>query len=214
MNCCVIGIGQFGYSVALQLIENGHDVCAIDKDIAVISEIQDKVSYTMCLEIKDEKSLELIGINTFDSVIIAIENRFENIVVIAGLIKKYYDIHLLICRASFEEQKIVLQMIGVQYIILPEKESAVQLVDRISVGFGYFYRVADNFSVTYILAKKSWVGLYCKDVKEKYKNMVFLGKKNHMNEIELINDYDVIVGDEILLCAGCNQYLINKIQSN
>jgi trk system potassium uptake protein TrkA len=211
MNCCVIGIGQFGYSVALQLIENGHEVCVIDKDIAIITEIQDKVSYAMCMEIKDEKSLELINIDKFDSVIIAIENKFESIVIIAGLIKKYYSIPLLICRASFEEQKIILQMIGVQYIILPERESAIQLVDRISIGFGYFYRVSENYSVTYMLPKKSWVGLTIEELQNRFKSITFLGKKNNFNQIEVCYGQDIIIGDEILLCAGFNDDLINKL---
>ena len=215
MNCCVIGIGQFGYAVTMQLVETGHDVCVIDKDIAIINEIQDKVAFAMCLDMKDEKSLELIDVDKFDTVIIAIESRFEDIVVIAGLIKKYYKVSLLICRASCQEQKIILQMIGVQYIILPEKESAIQLVDRISIGYGYFYRVAENYSVTYILPKKSWVGLYYKEIVEKYKNIVFLGKKNNMNNsIDHIDEYDIITGDEVLLCAGYNHNLISKIQTN
>jgi trk system potassium uptake protein TrkA len=208
MNCCIIGIGQFGYAAAIQLIENGNQVCAVDKDITIISNIQDKVSYAVCLDIKDEKSLSMIGIDTFDAIILAMGQNFEQLVIIAGLIKKNFNVPLIICRANNDQQKTILDMIGVEYIILPEKESALQLVDRISVGFGYFYRIAENYSLTYVHCKKSWIGLTIEEIREKYPKVLLLGKKNQSN-IEEINDYDVLHGNEIIMFSGENQNLLS-----
>ncbi len=40
----VIGLGDFGMSVATSLAENGSEVIAIDNDMEVIEEIKDKVT--------------------------------------------------------------------------------------------------------------------------------------------------------------------------
>jgi trk system potassium uptake protein TrkA len=207
MNCCIIGIGQFGYAAALQLIENGNQVCVIDKNISIISNIQDKVSYALCLEVTDEQSLSMIDINTFDVIILAMGQNFEQLVIMAGLLKKKFAVPLIICRANNDQQKTILHMIGIEYIILPEKESALQLIDRISVGYGYFNRIADNYSLNYIHCKKAWVDLTIGEIKEKYSHVYLLGKKSQ-SEIEIIEDSYICQGNEILIFCGENKYLI------
>ncbi len=208
MNCCIIGIGQFGHAAALQLIENGNQVCVIDKNISIISNIQDKVSYSFCLEILDEQSLSMVEINTFDVIILTMGHNFEQLVIIAGLLKKKFLVPLIICRANNDQQKTILHMIGIEYVILPEKESALQLVDRISIGYGYFNRIADNYSLNYIHCKKSWVGLSFIEIKKKYANIFLLGKKVE-SEIEAVLDYDICEGNELLVFCGENRYLLD-----
>jgi trk system potassium uptake protein TrkA len=207
MNCCIIGIGQFGHAAALQLIENGNQVCVIDKNISIISNIQDRVSYALCLEVIDEQSLSMIDINTFDVIILAMGQNFEQLVIIAGLLKKKFSVPLIICRANNDQQKTILHMIGIEYIILPEKESALQLIDRISIGYGYFNRIADNYSLNYIHCKKSWVGLTISEIKEKYENIFLLGKKIQ-SEIIPLEDYYLCEGNEILIFCGENRFLL------
>lgn len=206
MNCCIIGIGQFGYEAALQLIENGNQVYAVDKDINIINQIQDRVSYAVCIEIKDEKSLSLIGIDTFDTIILAMGENFEQLVIIAGLLKKNFDVPLIICRANNDQQKTILHMIGIEYIILPEKESALQLVDRISIGFGYFYRIAQNYSLTYMHCKKNWIGSTIEELQDKFSKTSILGKKNQ-SDIQLIDKNYVLTGNEIIVISGYNKDL-------
>lgn len=207
MNCCIIGIGQFGHAAALQLIENGNQVCVIDKNISIISNIQDKVSYALCLEVIDEQSLTMIDIDTFDIIILSMGQNFEELVIIAGLLKKKFSIPLIICRANNVQQKTILHMIGIEYVILPEKESALQLVDRISIGYGYFNRIADNYSLNYIHCKKSWTDLTIGEIKRKYQNVYLLGKKTQ-SEIETITDYYICEGNEILIFCGENKFLL------
>lgn len=208
MNCCIIGIGQFGYAAALQLIENGNQVCVIDKNISIISNIQDKVSYAICLDVMDEQSLAMIDINTFDVIILAMGNNFEQLVIIAGLLRKKFSIPLIICRANNDQQKIILHMIGIEYIVLPEKESALQLIDRISVGYGYFNRIADNYSLNYIHCKKSWINMTIEEIKNRHPDIYLLGKKTQ-SEIEKLEDYYICEGNEILIFCGENKYLID-----
>jgi trk system potassium uptake protein TrkA len=206
MNCCIIGIGQFGHAAALKLIENGNQVCVVDKDINIISSIQDKVSYAVCLEVIDEKSLAMIGVNTFNVIILAMGQCFEELIILAGLLKKKFNVPLIICRANNDQQKTILHMVGIDYIVLPEKESALQLVDRISVDYGYFHRIADNYSLNYVHCKKSWIGLSILDLKMKYHQINFLGKKAQ-SDIEEVSDNYICEGNEILIWSGYNEFL-------
>jgi trk system potassium uptake protein TrkA len=209
MNCCIIGVGLFGYTAALKLIENGMKVCAVDKDISVISDIQDKVSYAVCLEVIDENSLKSISVETFDVIILAMGQNFEELVIIAGLLKKQFHVPTIICRASTDQQKTILNMIGIEYVILPEKESALELVDKISIGYGYFHRITDNYSLTYVSPKKSWIGMTLRELKEKYnQSIIILGKKVDQ-DIEEVNVFDEIVGTELFLIGGSNEKLLH-----
>lgn len=208
MNCCIIGIGLFGYTAALQLVENGMKVCAVDKDISVISDIQDKVSYAVCLEVIDENSLKSISADTFDVIILAMGQNFEELVIIAGLLKKQFAVPTIICRASTDQQKTILNMIGIEYVLLPEKESALELVDKISIGYGYFHRITQNYSLTYVSAKKSWIGMTIEDLKEKYNQTITILGKKVEEEIQPVRQFDKIIGTELFLIAGLNIKLL------
>jgi trk system potassium uptake protein TrkA len=207
MNCCVIGIGQFGLAAAVGLLENNNHVCVVDKDISIISNIQDKFSYAICMDVVDEQSLQSIGIDTYDVVIIAMGQSFEELVIIAGILKKKFSIPMIICRANNDQQKIILQMIGIDFIILPEKESALNLVDKISVGYGYFHRIADNYSITYLRCKKNWIGKTKEEIEKKHPEIVFLGIKVQ-SEIEMLENTYFFSGTELLVLSGLNSYLI------
>lgn len=213
MNCCIIGVGLFGYTAALQLTQNGMKVCAVDKDISIISDIQDKVSYAVCLEVIDEHSLKSISADTFDIIILAMGQNFEELVIIAGLLKKKFDIPTIICRASTDQQKTILNMIGIEYVILPEKESALELIDKITIGYGYFHRITSNYSVTYVSGKKAWIGLSIQELEEKYNHEITVLGKKIENEIERLSPFEEIVGNELFLIAGENTLLLQITKS-
>ena len=60
MDCCVIGIGTFGFNVAKTLVEAGNKVLAIDSDISAIRSIKDIATNSICLKVFDFSRLLLL----------------------------------------------------------------------------------------------------------------------------------------------------------
>ena len=58
MKFIVIGLGQFGSSLAIRLAQYGHEVIGVDKNMRKVEEIKDKISYSICLDSKEPSTLE------------------------------------------------------------------------------------------------------------------------------------------------------------
>lgn len=132
MKFCVIGLGKFGYSVAITLANNGMEVIAIDSDMSIVTSLKDKVTHAICMRVTDEASLKSVGIEHVDTVIISIGDDFAQAVLTTVLCKKKLGIEHVITRTTTELKKEVLQLIGADQIIMPEQEIGIRLANALS----------------------------------------------------------------------------------
>ena len=57
----VLGIGQFGFQVAITLTQKGFEVLAIDSDEEIVEEVKDLVSQSIIVDSTDEKAMRSIN---------------------------------------------------------------------------------------------------------------------------------------------------------
>lgn len=207
MNCCVIGLGTFGYSLAITLEKQGIQVLAIDSDMEAIKNIQDKVSHALCLHVYDEESLRAAGIGDVDTVTVAMGKHFEESILITALLKKHFNIPMIVCRSISAVHKEILELIGADLVILPEQEAGIKLADKLSAKYSNFIRITQEYSLTHIHAMKKWVGKTLEDIDLEGKYEIrLLGKRIRENIKPLSLQYEVHA-DDIFLCAGLNENL-------
>jgi len=125
----VVGLGFFGRELAIDLTENGGEVIAVDKDMELVEEIQDKVAYAMRMDATDLKSLRTLDIRHIDVGTVCIGENFEaNLLTAMHLkelgIKKVYG------RASSHTHVKILEAVGVD-ILSPELDAAKQWAFRL-----------------------------------------------------------------------------------
>ena len=73
----VIGLGQFGYSLAKTLIEKGQDVLVIDRNQERVQEVISELPNAVAADATDEKAMLRIGINECDCAIISSGTNLE-----------------------------------------------------------------------------------------------------------------------------------------
>ena len=73
----VIGLGQFGMTVALTLAEANCDVLAIDDKDDNVQDIAEKVSYAVKADVRDPGILESFGVQNVDVAVIAVAENME-----------------------------------------------------------------------------------------------------------------------------------------
>ena len=132
MKFCVIGLGKFGYSVAVTLAEQGMEVIAIDSDMAIVTNIRDKVTHAICMHVTDEASLKSIGLEHVHTVIISIGDDFAQAVLTTVLCKKKLGMRACHYTNNHRIKKEVLQLIGANQIIMPEQEIGIRLANALS----------------------------------------------------------------------------------
>lgn len=125
-NYAVIGIGQFGSSVCETLAEAHQDVLAIDRNEEVVNEYANLVTRAVIADCQDEEAMRELDIGSFDNVYISVGNIQASIM--ATLIVKELGARNIICKAENENHARVLEKIGADYVVRPERDMARRMV--------------------------------------------------------------------------------------
>ncbi|MFR2214224.1 MAG: NAD-binding protein [Ruminococcus sp.] len=73
----VIGLGQFGMTLAKELANADYDVLAIDDKDENIQEIADTVTYAVRADVREPGILKSLGVQNVDVAIIAVAENME-----------------------------------------------------------------------------------------------------------------------------------------
>lgn len=202
MKFCIIGVGRFGYHVAVTLADNGMEVLAVDSNEAIIASIRDKVSQAVCMRVTDEEALRSIGAEDMDTVIVAMGENFAQSILVTALLKHRLNIKNVITRSISEIHREILQLIGADQVILPEREEGRRLADSLSLPFPVLYRLGSDYCVSEYKAPEKFVQKNLKSLSlQAHYNVVCLGKRVGEN-VELIEENEPIQADDILIIAG------------
>jgi trk system potassium uptake protein TrkA len=141
MKFIIIGLGNFGASLAQKLTELGNEVIGIDISMTKVDAYKEKITYTICMDATDEFTVAGLPLNETDVVLVAIgENQGANIMTTALL--KNLSVKRLISRAINPLHEKVLQAIGVNEIVHPEEETAERWTKKLSLS-----NVVDSFEL-------------------------------------------------------------------
>ncbi|MCC5920582.1 MAG: TrkA family potassium uptake protein [Cyclobacteriaceae bacterium] len=116
----VIGLGQFGYSIAKTLSERGAEVLAIDRDLNKVEAIKEDVAYAVSIDSTDMKVLKAHNITEMDGVVVAIGEDFESLLLTTVVLLEL-DVKRIIARAANSQQRMILKKMGVSEILAPEE---------------------------------------------------------------------------------------------
>lgn len=116
----VIGMGRFGFSIVEQLIELKKHVLAIDnEEIKLVR--PSRITNTAIVDAADLEGLKALGIDKFNTIIVAAS---ENIEIVATLIE--LGVKNIIAKAKSLSHERVLKQIGVDVIVKPEVEAGIR----------------------------------------------------------------------------------------
>lgn len=121
-NICVIGCGRFGSAIVDELIQQDKSVMIIDQNDKTMAKYQSQsLVTTFILDASDINTLQSIGIDEIETVIVATPDNIEIVAVLLEL-----NIEHIIARASSSRHARVLKQIGVDMIVRPEIETGIR----------------------------------------------------------------------------------------
>ena len=125
----IIGLGQFGMSLARTLFDKGFQVIAVDMDQKLVNEASNFATDAICLNTIDEISLSKLSPKDRDIIICAIGAREPSILTVAIL--KQMGCDNIIARASETIHARILKAIGAKLVINPEYEYGKKFANKI-----------------------------------------------------------------------------------
>jgi len=204
MKFCVIGLGRFGTQVVKTLHENGVEVLAIDQLESNITSIKNYTAQAICMTVNDEATLEAIGIDQMDIVIIAIGEDFAQSILLAAILKNRKAKYKIIARATGSVQKNIFTLIGVDQVMCPEEETAIDLADKLSYPFTNLARLNPDVSVALINSPTEFIGKSMQEINlfDRYQINCFAIQQG--TTITTVNEEYIITTDDKLIVAGDN----------
>ncbi|MBQ6815354.1 MAG: TrkA family potassium uptake protein [Lachnospiraceae bacterium] len=154
----VIGLGKFGVSVALNYSKRGGNVLAIDKDEIRVQEIADVVTSAVRVDMTDSEAVANLGLDKMDAVVVAIADSLEASVM-ATILAKEQGVPYIIVKAKNQMHASVLEKVGADKIIFPEKEMGMRIARNLSANaMEDVIEIGDDYSIVEAAVPRKWIG--------------------------------------------------------
>lgn len=204
----VLGLGRFGASVAVHLAETGAEVLVVDKDEACVHDLADLVTYAVQGDISDPDTLKSLGIGNLDAAVIAIAGNIEASVM-ATILAKESGVPYVIAKAQNEMHGKILEKVGADNVIFPEKEMGARIARNLTVGnFIDLFELSSKVSMVEMIVKPEWEGKTLKelDLRSRYGVNVVAAKRGGNLDVSPTPD-EALTPNMHLLLTGYNHDL-------
>lgn len=197
----VFGLGEFGRSVALELMNAGADVMVLDVDEDRVSDMADDVTLAMQIDATEERSYEELGLSNMDGVVIAMTGCLDACIM-AILEAKDAGVPFILAKSQNKTQALIFEKIGADKIVSPEHDGGVRVARNIMAGnFLDFIELSNTLRMVEITIRPEWVGKTLKELSLRQKekiNVVALRKSGEMTT-EIDPDVPLCEGDTMLI---------------
>ena len=203
----VLGLGSFGTSVARTLMEMGMEVLAADRRKDLVAAVAPDVTYAVQVDVTNEKALCSIGLERMDGAIIAIGENLEASVMATILVKEM-GVPFVVAKAETEMQKNILEKVGADKVVFPEKEMGIRLGRNIAGNFLDNFNLSPEVSMLEIPVKEEWIGKTLKelDFRNRYHlNIVAFRRFEELDSFP--HPDDILQEGDIILAMGNNKDL-------
>lgn len=154
----VVGLGRFGVGLANTLLDMGYDVLALDIDEDRVQAVASQVSRAIHADATDEAVLRGLGIDKFDVAIVSMGSDIEHSVLTTILLRKL-GVPLIVARADNELHGTILDKIGADKVIYPERDMGVRVAHGLMLTNVLDYMAVDpSYGVAKLATPSSFVG--------------------------------------------------------
>ena len=154
----VVGLGRFGGEVARQLCAQGCEVLAMDVNNELVQQLSSEVTHAVVADAQDKEVLKALGIRDFDCAVIAIGDNLAASV-LATMNMKELGVPYVVCKAYDEVHRRVLEKLGADRVLIPEKEIGARLARSLaSANVLDYIELSEDYGIAEVPLPKSWKG--------------------------------------------------------
>lgn len=127
----IIGLGQFGMSLARTLSEKGAEVLAVDISQSLVEEAATFVEEAVRIDATDEAELARLEPRKRDSAVCAIGDDSKEASIICTALLRQMGAPIVISRANDTMHQRILQLVGAHQVVNPEQEFGKRFANRL-----------------------------------------------------------------------------------
>ena len=160
----IVGLGNFGSSVAEALYRDGQDVIALDIDEAAVDRMAPHCSRAAVGDGRDTETLRRIGADEADAAVISTGDDITS-TLLTTLSLKDLGVEEIYVKVISHDHARVMERLEVTETVFPERDSGVDLANRISDRGVVNYVRMSGVSIQEMVVRDDWVGTSLRDLK-------------------------------------------------
>lgn len=154
----VIGLGRFGTSLALRLMDLGNEVMVVDTNEETINHIAPSVTEAKIGDCMDEELLSSLGVDGFDYCFVCIGQQFQASLEIVSQLKEL-GAPKVIAKADRDLHARLLLKIGADEVVFPERDMGQRTAMRFTVsGAKECVELSPGYAIFELAVPSAWVG--------------------------------------------------------
>ncbi len=205
----IVGLGRFGYALAMELANAGADLIVMDRDEETVRELRDYTDNAFVVSSLDKKTLSETGIQNCDVAVVGIGEQLDTSI-LTTLHLVSLGIPTVIAKAASAEHGEILEKLGAQ-VVYPERDMAVRLANRLEASRMLDYiQLSEKLNISKLLVPGRMLGKTVLEVnlrKEFGVNIIAVENDGNLMEI-VAPGYKFRQGDILFLSgsrAGLNK---------
>lgn len=201
----VVGLGNFGSSIAEALYGQGHEVIAVDPRPETVDRVAAVVTRAAVADGKNQDSLARIGAKSAD---VGIVSTGDDITasILAAMALRDLGVKEVYAKVISRDHARVMERMGVTETVFPERDSALALASRLSGSDVLNYvRLGTGFSIQEMAVRDDWIGKTLRqlELRKNYSVSVIAIHDMLTDQIVSAPDPDVVLKEsDSLLIAG------------
>jgi trk system potassium uptake protein TrkA len=215
MKVLIIGLGNFGASLATKLTLAGHEVIGVDSDMQRVEHVKEEITSAIEADCTDELALKRLPIFSVDVVVVAIGSEVGASILITAMLKQF-GVKRIISRSLSDIHQTVLEAIGVKEIIHPEQDAATHLAEKMEMqNVIASINLYEGHNIVEVPILPNYAGKTLNDInfrKNFHLNILLLLRNKHWTNImgikrvkkalENVNPDTILEKDDILVVFG------------
>ncbi len=201
----VIGLGNFGSTVAQALHRHGHEVVALDTDEELVDELGTRVSRAMVGDGTNRALLKEVGAEEVDAAVISTGSDLSASV-LALLALRDLGVREIFVKVMSDDHARIVETLGATDSIFPERESAVGLASRLTSGkLLQYVQLGGDLGLQEMPMPTEWLGstLRALGLPQRYRVQVVALHDVLRDQMLAVPDPDrVLTESDTLLVAG------------
>ena len=204
----IVGLGRFGYALAIELATSGAEVAVIDKDEEKVRELREYTENAYVIKKLDRKSLAETGIKNCDVAIVGISGEEIDASILTTLHLVSFGIPKVIAKAASADHGEILAKLGAE-VVYPERDMAVRLAHRLEASQVLdFVQLSEKLNISKLLVPNQIIGKSVVDANLRVKfgvNIIAIENDNAL--IETVVPGYIFRENDILFVSGSKEGL-------
>lgn len=198
----IVGLGRFGFALAVELAQSGADLLVLDQDEDKVRQMREYTEYAYVVKSLDRKSLEDTGIQNCDAAVVGISEEMDTSI-LTTLHLVSLGIPSVIAKAASSEHGEILEKLGAE-VVYPERDMAIRLAHRLETSRMLdFIQLSEQLNISKLAIPDKIIGesVQSLNLRKKY-GLNIIAIENGGSLIEAVRPDYVFQRGDILFLSG------------